>query len=216
VPVAQLAITIRSKDTQKPVRGALVKAGTASGTTDGSGVCVLKVPPETEVEVKASAEGYLPRSTTGKTPAAGESRTIGWFLEPVGKQAGPPVKPSPPAGKDPQHLWDGTYSMSFDDPFSSNGTISFTINKSIVQGSFNGTQRDSRSGGKKITAFAGTFRTKTGGVAMNFKSFGITVPITSGHYDNIPFRKDAYVIIRFEVDGRVHGEFPFGAYFKNY
>ncbi|MDQ7823456.1 MAG: hypothetical protein RDV48_11720 [Candidatus Eremiobacteraeota bacterium] len=65
LPVAELAITIRNKDTQKPVRGALVKAGTASGTTNAGGVCVLKVPPGTEVEVKASAEGYLPRQAPG-------------------------------------------------------------------------------------------------------------------------------------------------------
>ncbi|MDQ7826009.1 MAG: carboxypeptidase-like regulatory domain-containing protein [Candidatus Eremiobacteraeota bacterium] len=216
VPVAQLAITIRNKDTQKPVRGALVKAGTASGTTNAGGVCVLKVPPGTEVEMNASAEGYLPRQATGKTPAAGESRTIGWFLAPVAKQAGPAVKPASPAGKDPQHGYDGSYSPSlYDASGSATGTISFTIIKSNVQGSFSYTNEWVK--GKKI-AFAGTFGhdIRRAQCFKRSKCIAISVPVTSGHYGDKPFGKETYVIIRFEADGRMDGDLPGGAHFKNY
>jgi len=81
---ARIQLKLRNKSTGEPISGATVRAGEVGRTTGADGSAMLEVAPGESVRLQAVAGGYQTRSASGTAPPPGETRFIGWDMEPLG------------------------------------------------------------------------------------------------------------------------------------
>ena len=84
---ARIQVKLRDKSTGEPISGATVSAGEVRKTTGADGSAMLEVAPGETVRLQAVAGGYQGRSASGTAPTPGETRFIGWEMEPLGAAA---------------------------------------------------------------------------------------------------------------------------------
>jgi hypothetical protein len=62
---ATLTVRVLARQSELPIPGAHILTGSAQGSTDASGLCLLSIPTGAEVDVEVSADGYQPMGATG-------------------------------------------------------------------------------------------------------------------------------------------------------
>lgn len=98
--VATLLMTLKDRATGKALAGAQVTVGQQALTTDRVGQAGFQVMPGEQLQISASLAGYQPRSDAGVAPQAGETKKVGWYLDPLAATRPAPVAapPKPAAG----------------------------------------------------------------------------------------------------------------------
>lgn len=98
--VATLLVTLKDRATGKGLAGVQVTVGQQSLTSDRNGQAGFQVMPGEQLQISASLAGYQPRSDAGVAPSAGETKKVGWYLDPLAASKPAPVAapPKPAAG----------------------------------------------------------------------------------------------------------------------
>lgn len=98
--VATLLVTLKDRATGKGLAGAQVAVGQQSLTSDREGQAGFQVMPGEQLQISASLAGYKTRSDAGVAPQAGETKKVGWYLDPLQAAKPAPVAapPRPAAG----------------------------------------------------------------------------------------------------------------------
>ncbi|MBI2265869.1 MAG: hypothetical protein HYU64_11960 [Armatimonadetes bacterium] len=112
---SSIVLILKDKISQKPIKGATAWAGDTSASTDKDGKASLPVEPEASILLRAEAKGYNGRADAGQAPKTGETKTIGWYLEPL-----PTLTPENPSSLSspavpPKSGYEGTFTAHFYD-----------------------------------------------------------------------------------------------------
>jgi len=91
---AILQITLKNRSNSQPLPGATVTAGDQTARTNAKGVAEIEVLPGQALQITASLDGFQPRRESGTAPAAGATKKVGWFLEPLASQSPTPTLPA--------------------------------------------------------------------------------------------------------------------------
>lgn len=101
---AILQVTLKNRANSQPLSGATVTAGDQTARTNAKGVAEFEVLPGQALQIAAAIDGFQPRSESGIAPAAGSTKKVGWFLDPLASKpatSAPPPKASTGGGNTP-------------------------------------------------------------------------------------------------------------------